>query len=92
MDDSIDNKNDSQTVKEIADIKDSSQLYDEVQDTKDAIKPEDTSTHPLEASPPSPPSPFECPFKGCGLRSNSQRELISHMDKESEDARKSLGK
>jgi len=59
VDDSIDDKNDEQTVKEIADIKDDSQLHEDGQNTKDAIKPKDTPTHPLDASPPSPPSPFE---------------------------------
>ena len=34
-----------------------------------------------------PPSPFECPFGGCGKRFSSQSELISHMDKESAEAR-----
>ncbi|MGA9151592.1 MAG: hypothetical protein WBZ36_13525, partial [Candidatus Nitrosopolaris sp.] len=58
------------------------------QDT-DVAKPKNNPTHPVEASPPSPPSPqFECPFEGCGQRFGSQSELIAHMDKESADARK----
>jgi len=44
VDQTIDDKNDSQIVKEIADIKDSSQLHED-QDTKDAIKLEDTPAH-----------------------------------------------
>ena len=56
VDVSIGDNNDSQTVKEIADIKDSTRLHEKGQDTKDANKPEDTPAHTLE---PSPPSPFE---------------------------------
>ena len=59
------------------------------QDVKDAIKPEDTQAHPIEASPP---SPFECYFQGSGQRFASQSELIAHMDKESAEAKESLGK
>jgi hypothetical protein len=60
------------------------------QDTEDTIKPENSPTHTLEASPPSPQ--FECRLQGCGKRFNSQSELIAHMDKESAEARESLGK
>jgi len=35
---------------------------------------------------------FECPFEGCGQSFPNQSDLISHMDKESEDARKKVGK
>jgi len=49
-------------------------------------KPESPSS--TKASPPSPQ--FECPY--CGQSFASQSELIAHMDKESEDARISLGK
>jgi hypothetical protein len=69
------------------------QIVKETEDTEDIINPKNSPTHPLEASPPSPPSPqFECYFQGCGQCFPSQSELIAHMDKESEDARKSLGK
>ena len=66
MDEGIDERKDSQIVKEIGDIENSNPLNEEVQDKKDVIKPEkNITTHPLEASPPSPPSPqFECPFQG----------------------------
>ena len=96
MDEHIDKKKDDQ----IGEIEDSSQLDEEIQDTKDRIeddetqdiedinKPENDPTHSLEASPPSPPSPkFECPFEGCGKTFASESEHISHMDKESADAR-----
>jgi hypothetical protein len=75
-------------VGEGIDEKDSSQLHEEIQDTEDA-KPENSPAHTLEASPPSPQ--FECYFEGCGQRFNSQSELIAHMDKESGDARESVG-
>ncbi|MGB8937260.1 MAG: hypothetical protein WCC17_19390 [Candidatus Nitrosopolaris sp.] len=38
---------------------DDGQIVKEIRDTEAAIKPENSLTHPLEASPPSPPSPFE---------------------------------
>jgi hypothetical protein len=59
MDEGIDERKDSQIVKEIGDIENNNPLHEEVQDTKDVINPENSPTHPLEASPPSPPSPFE---------------------------------
>jgi hypothetical protein len=39
------------------DGKEGGQIIKGKRDTEDVIKPENTSTHPLEASPPSPPSP-----------------------------------
>jgi hypothetical protein len=68
---------------------DDGQIVKETQDTEDIIKPENSPTHPLEASTPSLPSPqFECYFQGCGQRFTTESELIAHMDKESADARK----
>jgi hypothetical protein len=50
-------------VDEVIQEKDDGQSDNETQDTEDIIKPENTCTHPLEASSPSPPSPqFECYF------------------------------
>ncbi|MGA9150294.1 MAG: C2H2-type zinc finger protein [Candidatus Nitrosopolaris sp.] len=71
------------------DEKQDRQILNELQDTENLIKPENSPTHPPETSP----SPqFECPFEGCGQRFSTESELIAHMDKESADARESLGK
>jgi hypothetical protein len=75
-------------VEEVVKKIDSSQLHQDIQDTQVVIKPENTSTHPLEASPPSPQ--FECPY--CAQRFPNQSELIVHMDKESADARQQTEK
>ncbi len=89
MDDGIDDRKDSQIVKERGDIENSNQYREEVQDTKDVMKSENSTTHPLEASPPSPPSPqFQCPY--CEQRFPSQSELIPHMDKEAADTRQAI--
>jgi hypothetical protein len=50
-------------VDEAIDEKDISQLHEEIQDTEDA-KTEDSPTHTLEASPPSPPSQLVNSTKG----------------------------
>ena len=45
-------------------VNDDSQIVNEMQDTEDVIKPENSPTRALEASPPSPQ--FECYFQGNG--------------------------
>ena len=50
-----------QDVKDVITLENSpdGQIVKETQDTEDVTKPENSPTHILEASPPSPPSPFE---------------------------------
>jgi hypothetical protein len=59
------------------------QIVNESQYIEGKIKPENSSTHPLGATPP---SLFQCYY--CEQRFPSESELITHMDKESADARK----
>ncbi|MFZ0513116.1 MAG: hypothetical protein WAM14_16015 [Candidatus Nitrosopolaris sp.] len=48
---------------EVIDQKNAGQITEEIQDTGNVIKTESRATHPLEASLPSPPSPFESSTK-----------------------------
>jgi len=57
---------------------DDSQIANEIQGTSGIIKPENRPTHPLEASPPSPPSPqFQVDETLCVKASNTNNLLYS---------------
>jgi hypothetical protein len=66
--------------------KDNGQVANEIRASENVIKPENTSTRPLDASSTTPSLQFQCYY--CEQRFPSQSELIAHMDKESADARK----
>jgi hypothetical protein len=77
-------------VDEVIDEKNASQITEdeEIQDTGNKIKPENGPPQCIKTSALS--QEFPCYY--CEQRFPSQSELIAHMDKESENARESLGK